>query len=676
MATRSIDSGKHLAEFVGRGPISGVISRQSYCFLLATAVGLTTTVAGGQAPPKVEVQFANASFEAIGARRADGTSTPIGWYTGGEGYLLAVDTAQRLDGRFSLRSLRVDTASGGQRFGLASQTLPANVASGRTVRFTGWIRTENITTGYAGLWLRIDAPGNRMLHLDNMQARGPRGTTPWTRYVIELPVDSGAATIIFGALHPGSGTAWFDSLRMEAIGEVRPREVASAPAYAAPSRPAEDFTRLLTDTELSLPPDEGTVPAVDSVTTAWVRANARPIRSLVARDFSDLAFLGPLLEGKRIVQLGESGHGVREFNLAKVRLIQFLHDSLGYDVLAFESSLYTCSRVGRTAARATADELMRWCTFQVWHTDEVLALFEYVIATQHTPRPLVLSGFDVQTSTVADRTRPGFFRRVVGELDSAYAARVYEIDSEVVAAMVGPNAASYASQRADTLVAFYDSLATWIEVRKDTLAARFPDDRASPILARQVARSVSQFVRTRAAGMNAAATELRDRGMADNVDFLLDEMFPGKKVMLWAHNSHIQHRGFGADAELQRVVRESSYDTTRTMGTWIAERRRTELYTIGLFMYRGSAAMNNRVVYPVSPVSPGSLEAILHRAPWKYSYVDLSRARSGAGMSWMSRRISAKSWGINTQTMVPRAEYDGILFIDTTWPPQYSVPRR
>ena len=163
---------------------------------------------------------------------------------------------------------------------------------------------------------------------------------------------------------------------------------------------------------------------MDSVTAAWVRANARPIRSLGARDYSDLAFLGPLLHGKRIVQLGESGHGVREFNLAKVRLIQFLHDSLGYDVIAFESSLYTCARVGRTAARATPDELMRWCIFQVWHTDEVLALFDYVIATQRTPRPLVLSGFDVQTSTVADRTRPDFFRRVIGELDSTYAARV------------------------------------------------------------------------------------------------------------------------------------------------------------------------------------------------------------------------------------------------------------
>ena len=98
----------------------------------------------------------------------------------------------------------------------------------------------------------------------------------------------------------------------------------------------------------------------------------------------------------------------------------------------------------------------------------------------------------------------------------------------MVAALVSPNAATYASQHADSLVAFYDSLATWIEARKDTLAARFPDDRTSPILARQVARSVSQFVRTRAVDMGTGS-ELRDRGMADNVDFLLDELHPGRR---------------------------------------------------------------------------------------------------------------------------------------------------
>ena len=69
---------------------------------------------------------------------------------------------------------------------------------------------------------------------------------------------------------------------------------------------------------------------------------AHPIRSLFSDDFSDLAFLAPLLEGKRVVQLGESGHGVAEFNWMKARLAKYLHERLGFDVLAFESSLSGC----------------------------------------------------------------------------------------------------------------------------------------------------------------------------------------------------------------------------------------------------------------------------------------------------------------------------------------------
>jgi erythromycin esterase len=41
----------------------------------------------------------------------------------------------------------------------------------------------------------------------------------------------------------------------------------------------------------------------------------------------------------------------------------------------------------------------------------------------------------------------------------------------------------------------------------------------------------------------------------------------------------------------------------------------------------------------------------------------------------MWKKITAMSWGTNPEQMVPRDEYDGVLFIDTTHPPQYiSMP--
>ena len=91
--------------------------------------------------------------------------------------------------------------------------------------------------------------------------------------------------------------------------------------------------------------------ASDTSRAAWVRAHARPIRSLTdPTDDRDLEFLAPLLAGRRIVQLGESSHGAAEFDEVKVRLVHFLHERLGYDVLAFESPLVECTTTGwRTA---------------------------------------------------------------------------------------------------------------------------------------------------------------------------------------------------------------------------------------------------------------------------------------------------------------------------------------
>ena len=108
----------------------------------------------------------------------------------------------------------------GEAFGVGTATFPVEIAAGHTITFSGYIKTENITRGYAGLWWRIDGEkadnGHpKILGFDNMFDRGPRGTTAWTKYEIKMLVPSGAKNINFGVLHPGNGTAWFDTLQVK-----------------------------------------------------------------------------------------------------------------------------------------------------------------------------------------------------------------------------------------------------------------------------------------------------------------------------------------------------------------------------------------------------------------------------------------------------------------------------
>jgi erythromycin esterase-like protein len=103
-------------------------------------------------------------------------------------------------------------------FGVASAAFPVAAAAGHHIRFSGYIKTENITRGYAGLWWRVDGDGGKELAFDNMRGGGAKGTTPWTPYEITLDVPADARKIRFGVLHPGNGTAWFDSLAVEVNG--------------------------------------------------------------------------------------------------------------------------------------------------------------------------------------------------------------------------------------------------------------------------------------------------------------------------------------------------------------------------------------------------------------------------------------------------------------------------
>ncbi|MEO5818481.1 MAG: erythromycin esterase family protein [Gemmatimonadaceae bacterium] len=603
----------------------------------AAAVVVLASSAHAQQSPTI------IGFEAHNAGRS-----LVGWTVAARGFEAVLDSVTPLAGRFSLRTRRLDGTSDSAKSILTSVRLPAAGAAGRRLHLTGYIRTEAIRSGYASFWLRVDGAGVQTLALDNMKERAPRGTTPWTRYDIELPVDSSATWVTVGVYHVGDGSAWYDSLSVQVVGDAMPRTVA---VFTPEPRLVEDMTRLLSDAELALPPDSLVVPE-DSAYTSWVRTHAHPIRSLGASDFSDLHFLAPLLTNKRIVQLGESSHGVGEFTMAKVRLIRYLHEELGYDVVAFESPIHECERAQKNSASLSPDALMRGCINAVWQSDEALPLFAYVKSTQASDRPLVIAGFDVQATYTKRSVRSGLLQAAVASVDTSYARRVRQIDSAVLTNPTQTFAAA-------NLIAFYDSLVVFLRSNRRAIEAAHPDDPTLALIAQQTAASAGFLVRMQAASVSPG--QIRDRGMAENLDFLLNELYPGKKVVVWAHNAHIRH------LEKPDAVARSS----RNMGSWVADRHRPELYTIGLYMYRGSGADNDRTPYPIVQSQSGSFESILHQAPWRYTFVDFSKEQRERGSEWIWTAVNALEWGRQPDRFIPRDEYDGVLFIDTVHPPRY-----
>lgn len=419
---------------------------------------------------------------------------------------------------------------------------------------------------------------------------------------------------------------------------------------------------LLTDDELLTEADPNAATESQAV-TAWVRQHSHPLRSLSAGKYDDLQFLKPLLEGKRLVQLGESGHGVAEFNSAKTRLVKFLHQEMGFDVIAFESPLYECHRADSRAGSEQPAQTLRNCLLPVWHTSEVLELFKYIQQTKNTARPLILAGFDIQQRGWGEHARPEFLRDIVDKLDPKYGAEVYALDSAFLkeSAKGGESFNAYLKTESLQLIAGYERLIQFLKQHSSEFRRKSAGDFNASLLARQTAFSLAQLVKHRMS-VDRELSEVRDSGMAENVDFLLRELYPGNRIIIWGHNVHLRHRN---EAIASNPVRR--------MGSWLVKKHRKELYTVGLYMYRGRIANNSRRVYEVARAKPGSLESILYHARKKFSFLDLSQQKQYPGTEWMFKPIATLDWGKNEETLVLREQYDGILFIDTVNSPDYRL---
>lgn len=138
---------------------------------------------------------------------------PTGWDSfGSSNYILALDSANVRSGKYSTS---IELQEGNPDFKAWLFTIPENYA-GKKITLTGYIKTENVTDGYAGLWMRIDPS----IAFDNMEKRGIKGSTNWTKYEITLDMNpSRTNQIVVGGLLVGKGKMWMDNFKITIDGK-------------------------------------------------------------------------------------------------------------------------------------------------------------------------------------------------------------------------------------------------------------------------------------------------------------------------------------------------------------------------------------------------------------------------------------------------------------------------
>src|ERR1700754_4380970 len=90
------------------------------------------------------------------------TKLPTGWSgqfsdARNKGYPVKIDSTVKQEGRYSLS---IERGTGDGQAGVSTLYIKP-VFSGKRIRLTGYIKTENITGGSAGLWMRVDGSNSR-----------------------------------------------------------------------------------------------------------------------------------------------------------------------------------------------------------------------------------------------------------------------------------------------------------------------------------------------------------------------------------------------------------------------------------------------------------------------------------------------------------------------------------
>ena len=589
----------------------------SQCRAALVLVAATATNMFGQQPAVAQQSASdplNLGFEHAGTISP---TSPAKWYAGGQGYIVTLDSVSPQSGTRSLR-MQATAARAQGSFGVATASLPGALIAGKTIRLRGYIRTEGVNEGFAGLWMRIDS-ATKTVAFDNMSSRGVTGTTGWAPYEITLHASPSVTGVNFGALHPGDGTAWFDSFSIEIDG--KPYAGETAPIWHATAAEAK-----------------------------WVKDHAIPLTTSDPNaPLDDLRPLGNIIGDARIAELGEGTHGTSEFFQMKHRLTEYLAQEKGFTVFAIEANMPEARRVneyvltGRGDPRAALAGMYFW----TWNTQEVLDLIEWMRQYNVSGKGrMEFWGFDLQTPEVAMDSVRAFVRAAdtayVAIVDSAY-AHIAAVQRERRSNTMSAVAASYWESEAGRVLAHLQSNRdAYIAAGRDSLDVAW---------AIQNARIVVQ-----AAGTTRGPAS-RDSSMAANVQWIAAHQPAGTKMALWAHNGH--------------VARQPNW-----MGAHLAARYGSAMRVIGFSLGDGDfTAVGPRGLssYPAMPPQPGTLEEIFRATGIPRFALDLRGAADKPDAAFLAAPHDFRSIGAmatDTQFFATSlaSQFDVVIYFDHTRP--------
>jgi erythromycin esterase len=305
-------------------------------------------------------------------------------------------------------------------------------------------------------------------------------------------------------------------------------------------------------------PDSDEVAASEAEVAEWLRDIVVPFEAVEPDgNCDDLRPFMEMVGEARIVSLGEATHGTHEFFTMKHRLLQCLVQHEGFTAFGIEANLPESDRINEYVLHGTGDpvQLLAGLDLWVWNNQELLDLIEWMrVYNQSASQPVVFVGFDMQFARVA-------------------------MDAVVAGVQAVDRAAAVQVEQGYGCLRPFEHYGGWAEYAKlsetEHQTCRASLQTVYDLIAANEAIYGARTLRYAGVVLQAndlwyaPADDVRDRYMAENVTWQLEQLGSEAKIVLWGHNLHVN-------------------DKPGWLGGFLREEYGDEMVVVGFAMHSGT----------------------------------------------------------------------------------------
>jgi erythromycin esterase len=391
----------------------------------------------------------------------------------------------------------------------------------------------------------------------------------------------------------------------------------------------------------------------------YVKQNTMAITSIDpdSIDYIDLHAVGDAIGDAKVVMLGEQDHGDAPAFLAKTRLIKYLHEEKGFNVLAFESDFFGLNYGWNSIQKdeRTIDSFLKRNIDAIWSYCNACKqlLYEYIPFTFSKGRPLEISGLDNQMSAKYSSEKLDSLLRALKipiTLSSKYQEEILpgikNWGLNIKDSSLNNKYLGYLSEIGEELRNKLGKDDFWLQV---------------------IANLRSEDIEFQPKSDHWKEMNTRDDQMARNLKWLNENRYRDEKIIVWAHNYHIsKYAGHYPEDFLNRA---------NSMGSIFTKNAdvMSKTYIIGFTSYEGTAGrLFPPTHYRVDAPRPNSFENWLE-PKLDYAFVDFKKYNQTSPQAnenfYMSGATKGNWYHKNSEAQWNRI-FDGVFFIRKMYPCQ------